>query len=121
MPRFSPAFAAVSAKTWTLSFDLAATLRRLKPSRFDARLARRPLEDLPFVGAIPRPGPELLLDTSVYIDTLQDNSPDAIDDLMALRICNHSAVCLAALTRAFGRLSPNHPRTAKSLDRAFSG
>jgi predicted nucleic acid-binding protein len=99
-----------------LSFDLARTLRRLKPSRFDARLAHRPLEDLPFVGAIPRPGPELLLDTTVYIDALQDNSPRAVDELMALRICNHSAVGLAELTHAYGRLSPNHPRTAESLD-----
>jgi predicted nucleic acid-binding protein len=99
-----------------LSFDLVRTLRRLKPLRLDTPLARRPAEALPFVAAVPRPGPELLLDTTVYIDGLQDRSPRQVDDLMALRTCNHSAVCLAELTHAYGRLAPNHPKTASTLD-----
>jgi predicted nucleic acid-binding protein len=99
-----------------LQFDLARTLRRLKPSRFTLPLARRPAAELPFVGAFLRPGPELLLDTTVYIDGLQDRSPREVDALLALRVCNHSAVCLAELTHAFGRLVPDHPRTAEVLD-----
>jgi predicted nucleic acid-binding protein len=100
-----------------LSFDLARTLRRLKPSKLTTRLARRRAEDLPFIGAVPLPGPELLLDTTVYIDSLQDRSPRVLDALMEMRICNHSAICLAELTHAFGRLPPNHPTTANTLDR----
>lgn len=98
-----------------MSFDLARTLRRLKPSRFEASLTRRPVEDLPFADAFLHPGPELLLDTTVYIDALQDNSPSEVDELLALRICNHSAVCLAELTHAHGRLNPRHPKTAETL------
>ena len=50
-----------------------------------------------------------MLDTTAYIDALQDKSPGAIDDLMALRICNHSAVCLAELTHAYGALAQTIP------------
>ncbi len=59
----------------------------------------------------------MLLDTTVYIDSLQDRSPTVVDTLMEMRICNHSAICLAELTHAFGRLAPNHPNTANALDR----
>lgn len=99
-----------------MSFNLARTLRRLKPSRLDAPLVRRQTEDLPFIDAFPHPGPELLLDTTVYIDGLRNNSPREVDDLLALRICNHSAVCLAELTHAYGRLAPSHPSTASTLE-----
>ena len=36
---------------------------------------------------------------------------------MGMRIFNHSAVCLAELTHAFGRLDPNHPETENALDK----
>jgi hypothetical protein len=98
-----------------LSFDLARTLRRLKPSRLETPLSRRRAEDLPFIAAFLSPGPELLLDTTVYIDGLQDLSHRALDDLMAIRICNHSAVCLAELTHAYGRLAPSHPMSKATL------
>lgn len=62
-----------------------------------------------------RPGPELLLDTTAYIDDFQDRSPREVDDLMSRRICNHSAVCLVQLTHAFGRLSPAHSAPAAAL------
>jgi hypothetical protein len=99
-----------------LSFDLDRVLRRLKPLLTSAPLARRPPTDLPFIDDHLRPGPELLLDTTVYIDGLQDRSPREVDHLMAMRICNHSAVCLAELTHAFGRLDPSHPATENALD-----
>ena len=35
---------------------------------------------------------------------------------MAIRICNHSAVCLAELTHAYGRLAPSHPMSKKTLE-----
>lgn len=73
-------------------------------------------KDLPFVASYLHPGPELLLDTTVYIDGLQDNPPRQVDDLMALRICNHSAVCVAEPTHAHGRLMPTYPKTAAALN-----
>jgi hypothetical protein len=99
-----------------LGFDLGRVLRRLKPERLGPPLPRRPPSELPFIDAHLRPGPELLLHTTVYIDGLQDNSPREVDDLMAMRVCNHSAVCLAELTHAFGHLDPAHPGTTRALD-----
>lgn len=96
---------------WILSFDLARTLRRLKPAKLETPLVRRHPDELPFIGAALRPGPELLLDTTVYIDGLKDQSPEAVDALLAMRVCNHSAVCVAELTHAFGRLDPRHAAT----------
>jgi predicted nucleic acid-binding protein len=98
-----------------LSFDLARTLRRLKPATLKANLARRPAGSLPFVTGSALLGPQLLLDTTVYIDALQSTSPREVNDLITVRVCNHSAVCLAELTHAFGRLAPGHPSTAAAL------
>jgi len=67
------------------------------------------MEDVPVAGA------PVLLDTTVYIDILQGRSPEALDRLVSLRLCNHSAVCVAELTPAFGRLDPQDTRTAKAL------
>jgi predicted nucleic acid-binding protein len=57
----------------------------------------------------------VLLDTTVYIDTLQGRSPAALDAFISLRTCNHSAACLSELTHVFGRLSPADPRSEGSL------
>lgn len=100
-----------------MSFDLDGILRRLKPSKRTEALVRRPPAELPFVDAQLGPGPELLLDTTVYLDGLQDRSPREVDRLMRMRICNHSAVCVAELTHAFGRLDPANAGTAAALDR----
>jgi predicted nucleic acid-binding protein len=100
-----------------LSFDLRRTLRKLKPERLAATLESRPDDELPFVRQNLRPGPELLLDTVVYVDALQDRSPPEVDEIMSLRICNHSAVCLAELTSAYGRLDNAHPETPNTLSR----
>lgn len=99
-----------------MSFDLARALRRLKPAKISAPLVRRAPEDLPFVESFLHPGPELLLDTTVYIDGLQGCSPHAVGALMSTRVCNHSSVCVGELTHAFGRLIPGHPGTAAVLD-----
>lgn len=61
-------------------------------------------------------GGPVLLDTTVYLDTLQGRSPEPLDALISVRTCNHSSVCLSELTHAFGRLNPNDPRTARSLN-----
>ena len=65
-------------------------------------------------GAAPIGGP-LLLDTTVYIDVLHGRTPEAVDMLLRLRVCQHSAVCLAELAHAFGRLDPRHAGTKGAL------
>jgi hypothetical protein len=79
-------------------------------------LRRRPDNDLVWVDRVPAAGAPVLLDTTVYVDTLQGWSPAALDAFISLRTCNHSSVCLSELTHAFGRLSPTDPRTDRSLE-----
>jgi predicted nucleic acid-binding protein len=98
-----------------LKFDLAGALRSIKPQRLSAPLARRPDVELPWAVAEPLVGAPLLLDTTVYLDVLGGRSPDEADNLLRFRICNHSAVCLAELTHAFGRLDPRRRDTKSTL------
>ena len=93
-------------------FDLRRSLRRIKPHRFTRSIPRRARSELPFVPDPPEPGGELLLDTCVYIDVLQDNSPPRVDALLQLRTSNHLSLCVAELTHGLGRLRPDHPGTA---------
>jgi hypothetical protein len=96
-----------------LSFDLAAALRRVTAQR-PFKAAPHP-RDLPFVPTQVEAGPELMLDTCVYIDVLQGKVPQNVADLLVARIANHSAICLAELTDLFGRLDPKHPETSNTL------
>jgi hypothetical protein len=76
-----------------------------------ARLNRRPDSALPFVPDIATAGPEVLLDTCVYIDILQTRAPIGLKAMLAVRLCNHSGIALAELTHLFGRLDPQDHRT----------
>ena len=96
-----------------MSFDIANSLRRLKPQKRTGTLSRRVDGDLAFVDRGDRAGSELLLDTTVYIDVLQDRLPDEVAELMRVRQINHSAVAVAELSHLLGRLDPAHPQTAK--------
>jgi len=98
-----------------LSFDLKRSLRRLKPTRRTARLARRPDAALPFILEEATGGPELLLDTCVYIDIFQDRAPIGLQTLLAARLCNHSGIALAELTHLLGRLDPKDGRTSSVI------
>ncbi|HLY55682.1 MAG TPA: hypothetical protein VKS60_09000 [Stellaceae bacterium] len=98
-----------------MTFDIAASLRRVKPQRSGLQLSPRNEADLPFVTASIGPGAELLLDTGIYIDILQARMPPEVKRLLASRTQNHSSVALAELTHLFGRLDPNHKGTAASL------
>jgi hypothetical protein len=98
-----------------LSFDLDATLRQLKPQQRTACPRPRPDEQLPWAKDAPPIAGPLLLDTTVYLDVLHGTSPPEVDRLLQLRTCNHSAVSLAELTHAFGRLDPGHPDTKTTL------
>jgi predicted nucleic acid-binding protein len=99
-----------------LSFDLKAAERGLKPQQ-QARipLKQRTAAELRWAADEPRAGRPLLIDTMVYIDTLQGRTPPAVDDLLRYRSVFHSAVCLAELTHAFGRLDPAHASTKAAL------
>ena len=90
-------------------------MRKFKPERRVAALARRPEKELPFVSEKTVGSAELLLDTCVYIDNLQDRLPGAVANLLATRISNHSGVALSELTHLFGRLNPRDSRTEAVL------
>ena len=94
-----------------VEFDFDAARRW---ARFDPQttLARRRDEELPFVDASLIGGQGLLLDTCVYIDQMQDRSPQVLDDLIAQRQVNHSTVAIQELMHTVGILSPSDPRTA---------
>ena len=90
-------------------FDAARRWARLDPGR---TLARRSTDELPFVDAGPIGGQGLLLDTCVYINQMQDRSPQVLDDLVARRQVNHSTVAIQELMHTVGVLNPTDVRTA---------
>lgn len=90
-------------------FDAARRWARLDPQR---TLARRGDDDLPFINASFVGGQGLLLDTCVYIDQMQDRSPQILDDLVAQRQVNHSTVAIQELMHTVGVLNPSDARTA---------
>jgi predicted nucleic acid-binding protein len=98
-----------------LSLDLPGALRRLKPQKRKTAIRARPDDRLTFVSIPATGGGELLLDTNVYIDVLQARTPDAVKQLLAARALNHSAIAVAELAHAFGRLDPSHPQTGRAL------
>lgn len=98
-----------------MAFDLERSLRALKPEKRTKPLERRADVALRWADDELPIGRPLLLDTCVYLDVLQGRSPDAVDALIAHRICHHSAVCLAELTHVFGRLDPGHAGTGAVL------
>jgi len=87
-------------------------------ARFDPgnTLARRSDDELPFVSASLIAGQGLLLDTCVYIDQMQDRSPQVLDDLIAQRQVNHSTVAIQELMHTVGVLNPSDARTASVVD-----
>lgn len=98
-----------------MELDLAGALRRLKPEKRVLPLVRRPDRELTFIEHEQIAGPPLLLDTTVYIDVLQDRAPPALEELLCVRQINHSAVALGELVHNFGRLDPAHPGTKAIL------
>jgi hypothetical protein len=98
-----------------LNIDLDGALRATRAQRPTIPLTRRPDAQLPWASREAPIGAPLMLDTTVYLDVLIGRAPAEIDELLRFRICNHSAVCLAELTHAFGRLDPRHPNTKSVL------
>jgi predicted nucleic acid-binding protein len=94
-------------------FDAARRWARFDPQR---TLTRRSDNELPFVNPSLIGGQGLLLDTSVYIDQMQDRSPHILDDLIAQRQINHSTVAIQELMHTVGVLNPSDARTATVID-----
>lgn len=94
-------------------FDAARRWARFDPQR---TLTRRSDNELPFVNPGSIGGQGLLLDTCVYIDQMQDRSPQILDDLIAQRQVNHSTVAIQELMHTVGVLNPSDARTATVID-----
>jgi predicted nucleic acid-binding protein len=94
------------------NFDAARRWARLDRQK---TLARRTDAELPFVNADLIGGQGLLLDTCVYIDQMQDRSPQVLDDLIAQRQVNHSIVAIQELMHTVGVLNPLDARTAGAI------
>ena len=71
---------------------------------------------MPFVNPSLIGGQGVLLDTCVYIDQMQDRSPQILDDLIAQRQVNHSTVAIQELMHTVGVLNPSDARTATVID-----
>ena len=97
-----------------MAFDFrsAERFRRRAPAR---TLARRPDDALPFLGSEASAGNGLLLDTCVYIDQMQGKAPRVVEDLLAVRLVNHSAVAVQELLHAVGVLDPDDVRTGPAV------
>ncbi len=95
-------------------FDFDAALRWMKfdPGR---TLSRRPDNELPFLGEQAEAGPELLLETCVYIDGLQGRAPEVVGDLLELRHSNHSTIAIQELMHTVGVLDRAHPSTKPAI------
>lgn len=103
-----------------MSFDLGTAERALKRQQTRRPLAPRAESALRWAAGEPKAGGPLLIDTTVYLDALQGRTPAAVDDLLRYRSIFHSAVCLAELTHAFGRLDPAHSASKAAL-KAIAG
>jgi hypothetical protein len=90
-------------------FDAARRWARFDPQK---TIARRDDAALPFVRANLLGGQGLLIDTCVYIDQMQDRSPQVLGDLIAQRQINHSTVAIQELMHTVGVLNPSDARTA---------
>jgi predicted nucleic acid-binding protein len=93
-------------------FDAAVRWGRFAPQ---STLARRDDQDLPFIREERLGGQALLLDTCVYIDQLQNRTPDIIDRVIASGQINHSTVVIQELMHTVGVLDPKDRRTPAAV------
>lgn len=91
------------------------SLRWLKPEKQRKALAQRDRSRLVFLKNLQPPFPKLLLDTTVYIDTLQGKLPDYAE--VALRTASlwHSTVTEGEMAAPAGFLNPARPDMASVI------
>ncbi len=96
---------------------LEQSLRRLKPEKHRRTLVCRDRSKLPFLASLRPPFPKLLLDTTVYIDTLQGSIPVEVEIALRAGSVWHSSVTEAELAALTGVLDPGHADTRDVLAR----
>ena len=90
---------------------LEQSLRRLRPEKHLKALTYRNRTKLPFLVDLKPPFPKLLLDTTVYIDTLQAKIPDGVAIALRAGSLWHSSVTEAELAALSGLLDPTRSDT----------
>ncbi len=100
--------------------DTQRSLRRLKPEKYTAQLRPRHRSELIFLDQLRRPFPKLLLDTTVYIDELQERLPQGVELSLRLTEIWHSTVTEAELTALAGLLNPTHPDTPLAVQQVLA-
>lgn len=89
---------------------------RARRHELKAALSRREDRLLPFLGEQAVAGNALLLDTCVYIDQMQGKAPQIVEDLLSIRIVNHSSVAVQELMHTVGALNPDDPRSRHAIE-----
>lgn len=84
----------------------------MKPEKHRKGLPYRDRSQLRFLSDLKAPFPKILLDTTVYIDTLQGKLPDYAEVALRAGDLWHSTVSEAELAAVAGLLDPTHPGTA---------
>jgi predicted nucleic acid-binding protein len=87
--------------------------------RYSTALRRRERLQLPFFPTVD-PLPKLLLDTTVYIDQLQDRLPRDIETLLDTADIWHSPVTECEMGVLAGLLNPQHPDTAHAVEEVIA-
>lgn len=88
---------------------LEESLRRLKPEKHRKALVIRNRTHLRFLMNAKPPYPKLLLDTTVYIDALQNRLPNEVEIALRAGGLWHSTVTEAELSVLGGLLDPSRP------------
>lgn len=94
---------------------LDQSLRRLKPEKHRKTLAYRDRSLLPFLTNLKPPFPKFLLDTTVYIDLLQNRLPVEVDVALRAGSLWHSTVSEAELAALTGLLDPARAETKTAI------
>jgi predicted nucleic acid-binding protein len=94
---------------------LRRTLRSLQLDNPLKRLERRHRSALVFAEQLSSL-PESLLDTTVYIDTLQNRLPLHLSEVLRTSKVWHSTVTECEMAVLLGILDPSHPGTARAIE-----
>ena len=94
---------------------LDQSLRRLKPEKHRKSLTYRDRAVLPFLADLKPPFPKFLLDTTVYVDLLQNKLPAEADIALRAGSLWHSTVSEAELAALIGLLDPARSETKTAI------
>ena len=95
--------------TTSLTIDVFAPIRRIKPDKRLTQLAPRAADELMSASGIAGAGrAALLLDTNVYIQSAAGTLPAAAVSLVDRGLLFHCSVCVAELTTGIANANPGH-------------